>query len=253
MSNIVLAGPYPTAERVINLAQAMVNDPNGRVMGDTTQNTYEYLNSAIEYVQDELGNHGISSFTKEIVITPITPVAVNDPNVYPFVGYTGYNDGQTNHAAPQLPADLLCPWRLWERQTGSNAPFIPMGQPEDGLPSYFQSFRIREWKWRGDSIYMLGATQPNDISCLRYEARLPFVKEASDPINMRGVTNILALLLAYRYAKARGSVQADGLMADATVAIKQICNRNARKNQRRRYRRQAWGGSGGDWGIGGTV
>jgi hypothetical protein len=252
----VLGNAYPTAERVDNLARAIINDTfnngAGRILTDANKATFEYLNSAIEYVQDELGNHGIPTFTKEIILTPILPVAVSDPTVYPSISYTGYFDGKNTHTTPVIPQDLLVPWRLWERQTGSNAPFHEMGRPEDGLPSYRQDFKLRQWEWRGDSIFLLGATQTNDIR-LRYEARLPFVTQPTDIIPIKGVTNILAQLLAYKYAKARGAVQAADLMADANKMIQQICNRNARMNQRRRYRRQAWGGNNGDWGIGGTV
>jgi hypothetical protein len=253
-TQLIQTATYGTAARVLNRARSILNLMNfsgTSELADTNPDTWEYLNEAIEYTQDELANNGISTFTKEVVLSPILPVAVNDPNQYTNVSYAGYFDGLQTHATPVLPQDLLVPWRMWERQTGTNQPFQPMGQPEDGLPSYFQSFRIREFEWRGDAIYLLGATQPNDLRC-RYEARLPFVTQPNDIIPMRGTTNALANLVAYYYAKSRGSVQADNLKADADQMIKQICNRNARKNQRRRYRRQAWGGNTGDWGIGGT-
>lgn len=248
---IVQSNAYPSAEYVLNLARALVNDAfqggAGRVLTDSAPATFTYLNGAIIYLQDELINHGIPTFTKEVILTPILPVTVSDANVYTSVSYTGYFDGSQNHSAPTLPSDLLVPWRLWERPTGQpTIGYIPMSQPMDGLPSYLASNFIRYYEWRGDAIYMLGANQSNDIR-LRYEARLPGVAESTDNIQIRGSENILANLVAFSFTQARGYPQAAQFNDAAGTMIRQLCNRLARANQRRRFRKTPWSPEGSGW------
>ena len=239
---------YPTGEQVMNRARAMVNDAwnggAGRILTDSAPFTVEYLNSALEELQDDLANNGAITLTIDnVILTPITPVAAPDPSVQVSVSYEGYFDGQVMHAAPALPADLAIVDCLWERVTGSNDSFAPMHEAESALTSRFQGALLRDWEYRSDAIFMVGSTQTEDLR-LRYQTRFPTigagVNLSSVQINVLASVNALASLVAYNYARARGAAQAQMMKADAKEQKDRILNRYVRHNQGKPCYRQPY-------------
>src|SRR5277367_2448871 len=136
---IIVQGPYPSVERILNLARSIVNDSfvgstgtpgEGRVLTDNAPFTLPYLNSAIRKMAQVLRNNGVSTVIKDNwIMTPLLPVVNIDPSVQTFLSWTGYFDGTNMWPAPYLPPDLIVPMELWERQTGGELPFQPMSQP----------------------------------------------------------------------------------------------------------------------------
>jgi hypothetical protein len=149
---------FNSAEYVLNLSRSIVNDAangiEGDILADSQPYTFVYLNSAYQFVQDELANNGEETFKKELILTPVTPVVNTDPATQVFIYDQGYNDGGTSHALPSLPADLIIPLRLWERQSSTVNRFTPMQKANDGLPSISKGSYNVFWEWRGDTIYL---------------------------------------------------------------------------------------------------
>lgn len=232
----------------MNRARAMVNDAwnggAGRILTDSAPFTIEYLNSALEELQDDLGNNGVITLTIDnVILTPVTPPPVIDPSIQVSISYEGYFDGSIMHATPALPGDLAMVDFLWERVTGSCDAFLPMHEPQSSLPSRLQGTFLREWEYRTDAIWMVGSTQTEDLR-LRYQTRFPTIAAGTSltnvQVNILASTNALATLVAYQYARARGAQQFPAISADADKQKFKILNRYARHQQGQPCHRQPY-------------
>jgi hypothetical protein len=244
---------YPTVKNVLNKARSLVNDSYnngaGRILTDDAPFTLNYFNLAVNHVQFQLANNGVQSFWRDnVILTPITPVEQTSPAVQIYVGYDGYFDGTSNNATPTLPNDLLVPWDVSERPTNSGQVFIKMNQPKVALPSRYQGAFLHEWEWRGDAIWMVGATQSMDLR-LRYEAVIPEVQPTDDfsqtVIPIRNGAEALAYRVAYLYDSARGDAEEiEGITeAQAEKAVQLLIDANVRRSQRVSTRRRSFAAS----------
>lgn len=261
---VIISGPYPSVQEVMDEARAIVADTyagatntpgEGRVLTNDAPFTLPYLNSAIRKLQRKLANNGQTTFIKDnVILTPITPVLTVDPAVQTFISYTGYFDGTNMNPDVVLPPDLLEPMELWERITGSNAPFVPMSQPPGGLPSAAQYNYLCQWEWRTDQINFIGSVNTEDIR-LRYEANiLQEIQNPDSPENPFDEVTIgtidcqdaLAYEVAYMFASSRGSGAPPNLKADRNEAIDQMITRFVRRSHAVAYERPPYNsGSGG--------
>ena len=158
---------YPTAEDVMNMARAYVNDAfqggRGRILTDQNPFTVQFLNSALQYLQDKIRNRGvITLYYDNIILTPILPVAEATPGLQQQIAYQGFFDGTIWHDTPALPGNCVSVIDLWERQTGSGLPFQPMKQMRP-IQDGFQGPRLIHWEYRQDAIILLGATVSADL------------------------------------------------------------------------------------------
>ena len=239
---VVGSSGYGTASSVLSLVRSLLDDAavaTGDVFTDAV--LIPFVNTAYHQVQFEMANHGIETFVKDNVILTVPAVTAADPSLQVTLNDT-QNQMTTVAPTPQIPTDLLVPTRIWERQTGSSEPFLPMVQRTDGLPSELQQERLRFWEWRTDGIIFLGATQSNDVR-LRYESVLPDVVQGSDTIQLRGAQDAIAFLAAALAAQSRGSPQAQVFDAAGNEALRKILVRGTRRQQhtlrrRRPYARQ---------------
>lgn len=240
---------YPTAEQVMNRARAFVNDAfrggKGRVLTDQAPFTIEYLNSAFEELQDKIGNNGVITLIKDnVILGPLTPVVAPNPNVQTFIDYSGYFDGTTMHANPVLPADCRAVLKCWEQQIGSNLPFQPMRQPQEGLTSSYQGQYLGFWEYRQDRINMIGSTTTEQIR-IRYESRFPVLINADSladtEIAILSSVNALATVVAYNYARARGAQAMQVMQADGERMMRYIVRRYTRRAQSINYNRKPYG------------
>ena len=237
---VVGSSGYGTAEGALSLVRSLLDDAavsTGDVFTDAV--LIPFINSAYHQVQFEMANHGVETFTKDNVVLTVPAVTGIDPSIQVVLNDT-QNQMTTVSPTPQIPTDLLVPVRIWERQTGSSEPFLPMFQQKDGLPSEMQQERLRYWEWRTDGIILLGATQSNDIR-LRYESVLPDVAQGSDTLQLRGAQDVIAFFAAALAAQSRGSPQAPNLAAAGTEALRKILVRGTRRQQHSMHRRRPYG------------
>jgi hypothetical protein len=243
---------YATAEDVLNRARALINDARiagGEVLTDNVPASFQYLNSAYLRVQHELAAAGIETFEKEAILTNVPAVAQQDASVQVSITFAGTNNDMTQSPSPALPADLLVPVRMWERQNGSGESFIPMVQPKDGLKSVLQTNRLLVWEWRADGIYTPGALQANDLR-LRYEAELTELSGTGDTIGILGGKSAVAYALAEEFATAHGApgpaAAFQQLYSDALERMKLRASRRQQHTPHRRrpysWRRRVGGG-----------
>ena len=248
----------------MNRARAYVNDAYqggaGRILTDTAPFTVEYLNGALENLQDELRDYESITLIKDnYIMSPINALPATNPALQINVSFTGYFDGANQNALPTLPSDMLVPIFLWERITGSNLPFTEMEQPQGGLPSYYQGQSLRFWEWRTDAIWMMGSQSTEDLR-LRYLAQLLPLAPATPTNPFTNVSIViqasvesLAHLVAYRYARARGSQMGMLFKQDADSAMRSIMNRYVLQSQGIRHERIPYNRDDDGWKIPGLA
>jgi hypothetical protein len=254
MSPVIQVQQYDTAEYILNLARALVNDTaqnlSGNLLSDSQPYTQVYLNAGYRDCQDVLMNAGYEVFPKEQIIYNIPPVASLDPAVQVSLGFNGYFDGFANHGGLYLPSDMVTPLVLWERQTTvpgvvGNQVFVKMGPCNDGLPSRAKMTWLREWDWHNDQIFMCGSVQNMDLR-LRYNCYLPELVLGSSPpsqVMIRRVDRALAAFVAAEFAQARGSPQAQQFFELGNSKLQAILSQTARKKQRSNHRSQPYSGN----------
>ena len=235
---------YLTVESVTNLIRAIANDmifaQAGEILTDTANFEFPLLNDALEWFDNEVNNHGIDTFRKETVLTPVTPIATLDAGLQVNVSDAGYFDSNVQHMLPQLPTDLLVPDFVWERQTGSTEPWIEMEERPDGLPATLQTSRLKIWEWRQDGLYMPGANQTNDLR-LRYSGSHPMLATPQDSLLFRGATGPVAYKMVSTYLMSKNQQAAQAAAAEANLRISQLATRNARMKQRQPITRASYG------------
>lgn len=249
----VQTGSYPLLENVMQLARAGVNDmlrsTAGAILTDTAPFTVVLVNASIRRTQRYLANNGITSNIRDnVIITPIPPAVGADPQIQVYISPLGYFDGANMNATPTLPADLLLPLEVWERQTGSGAQFIFVPQPQEGLESRIPGSYFGQWEWREDRINMTGSTITEDLR-VRYEAALARVAAGADftktTINIVDGEDALAAGIVLQYSRTRGSAMRQEAETWWKAECDEIVNRHVRRDQRIAYRPRGYRAGGG--------
>ena len=176
-------GGYPSLQVVMSSVRLYLNDwqkgatltpGEGKISTDDpirSPQTLPALSSAIRELYRELRNVGAPRLLRDNVQANLPANGLTGPNVQTYLSYSGYFDGQTLQPSPVLPPDMMQPVRLWEQQTGNQLPFVPMRQPQFGIPSRNQTFALGDWEWREDRLWFVGALCPITIR-MRYYAAL---------------------------------------------------------------------------------
>jgi hypothetical protein len=218
--------------------------------------TQQYTNQAFRRLQEYLANKGSVRLTDEVIIEGLAPNVNPDPAIQCYIDWTGYFDGTTLDTAVKLPENLIMPWRVWVRQNGVDAQFVPIPQILNGLPSQFVTQPwVFPWEWRADRLYLLGASLTVDLR-IRYHKYLDdFVETTSGspsvytPWYLQQVpivrcTDALSLYICAEVAAARpdlGMNPAQFQLA-AQDAADLIYNRDVRRTQQTTTTRRSLSG-----------
>jgi hypothetical protein len=114
----------------------------------------------------------------------------------------------TTASSPALPAALIEPLQLWERQaSGAEQDYVPMEGPFT-LPNFPPSSTLRFWDYAGDAtngfqIQLLGATATREVRIDGLYDVTQFVN-TSDAVLIPGSTNAIAFRTAALIAGSRG-------------------------------------------------
>lgn len=241
--------PYDPCETVLNFARVIANDCAislaGNLLADSQPYTFTMLNLAWRKLQDRLVNNSLENFPVELIISAIPAqvgAALQDPSIQSRLGFDGYADGNPNslNAAFVLPQDLELPIKLWERPTGQNAQHVEMFPVSDGLPSRAKSTMLREWEWRDDSLWFVGASASVDLR-LRYQREIAdMVADGQTPVPLLEAAVPLAYLVVEIFAMGRGSTVTQQFGIEKENSIKDLINKTTRKKQRGNFRRQPY-------------
>lgn len=254
------AATYPAVSDVMALARSLVNDTlkgatgtagEGQILTNNAPFTGPFLNSAIRWLSRKLGNSSVTTLIKDnVVITNLAPVVTPDPALQVSLTYLGYNNGTTLDTTRVLEADCLAVLEMWERASNTSDVFQPMLPSQFGLPGRLQYSYFRDWEYRQDGIYMVGATQARDIR-MRLSIALPanITGNGSDFANISipilDCADAIACKLAALYTSAREETTEafTYLNAEAESVAEDLVNRQVRAKQATEYHRQPYGGN----------
>jgi hypothetical protein len=226
-------------------------DPiSGRVLGRSDAFMQQVTNDAWRGLCDWLGDKGYEGVTGDVVVSGLPVVAVADPAIFCWLSLSGFFDGATLWPQPALPTDFIHPLKVWERPSGLNANFYPMGMFLDGLPTTLKGLNNGLWEWRQDAIWILGSLRVMDFR-IRYARYLgDFLDGAANrwfqqPILIVRAADALSWFISAQLEKVRdnGDPQraADYLdMGQAAASL--ILNRDIRPKQRETLRRRSRSG-----------
>lgn len=237
----------------MQLARVLINDmirtTGGQVLPDNAPYSIPLLNSAIRKTQRYLANNGLlSNVVDNSILNAIPAVQNQDPGIQVSISALNYNNGTNVFSVPVLPADLLLPLSLAQRQTNSGAQFTPMTPARGPLMSRVPGPYFGEWEWRNDAINMVGCTNVMDIR-VRYEGRLPRIQVSANlsqtTINIRDGEDCLAMGCVAIFAFSRGAAQRLEAKAGWKEDMDELVNRYVRKDQRIAIRPLGYAAGGG--------
>lgn len=243
---------YNICEDVLSRLRTIVLDseiPGGDVITDTNFISFQLLNAGFERVQLELARVGVETMTTSAWLIGLPVMPIVDPEGRMIVDDTGtsivYPNGIGNvfSLTPQLPVDMILPFKLWERQNNTSNFLIPMQQPNTGLFDMSQQTTLVDWEWQTDGLRFRGSLQSEDVK-IKYEKHLPLLVAPTDPVPIRGVVNAAAYQAARIFIASRGGAILPEFKAQADYEISLLQQISARRRQRKQVRRQPYSGRG---------
>ena len=250
--------PYPVIADVTTLVRIHLDDTQnngaGLIFTDSASFVLPLLNDACRRLQRDLEDAGVPTRTNEVFIPDLPPLAtpggvgVPDPTIQQNLSFSGFFDGQTLHATPTLPTDLLVPMRMWQRSSGTGLTMSEVTPAQAGLSSEYQDFSMGNWDWRNDAMYWNGALVAKDIR-LRYKQAIANFTGSPDfattTIPFLDSEEPLSYLMAYKFsASTSGAAAAADLLQGYERSKGKIISRYIRIQQETYYHRQAYGDSG---------
>ncbi len=202
--------PEPLS-RVYADAQALLNDTGKAVFTDNFLQPYVML--AYRKIIDEIAAHhldfdeALATVTYTTATTPPTDLSTQ----------TGY------------PTDMWQPLLLRERKD-STEQWVDMAQVRR-LAARDPDTRLIEWEWRGNVIYVLGATENRQVE-IRYEQIPAELLNPTDALKITGGEPILSHLAAAYAARVRGQRELAGdFETEGTQRLETLISRMVAQQQ----------------------
>lgn len=251
----VLGGSaYGMVADILRRARVILNDaeiPGGDVLTDTYPGALPLVNIAYDTIVKKLASVGAEVFTDYVWLLAIPAIATVDPEARIIVTDSGTNRiypsgvGNAAFVTPILPADMIVPLKVWERQAGTANFAVPMKQANDGLLNFAQALYLVDWEWGAyqgnDCLMFRGAQQVQDVK-VKYEKQFWSLAAVTDPVPIRGVDNAAAYQVAKIFAAARGSAVAAAFDKDGQEEIFLLQSMAVQRSQRQRGRRIPYSG-----------
>lgn len=251
---VLASSAYYTCEYDLNLVRAILNDSEvegGDVFTDDAVMTFDLLNAAYRRVQVELALSGVEVQKKTWWLIGLPSMPTLDPEARMIVSDIGCNilypngNGNIFSLVPQLPVDLVCPTKLWERQTNTSTFTAgPMKQRNGELLNTIQQCYLIDWQWQSEGLVFRGALQSQDVK-IQGEKMLPQLAAPTDPVPIRGVSNAVAYYTAKAYAESVGGAISATVKQNAMEELEPLKMLSARRRQHKQVRRKPYSGRGG--------
>jgi hypothetical protein len=146
-----------------------------------------------------------------------------------------------------MPPDLIWLSKVWQRPSGSGAPFYPMSIAPDGLCGTYQGSGLGQYEVRGNNeLWMNGALLPTDLR-LRYVAVFPDIIGDSIDFNttyvpIQDCTNAVAFKMVAYYAQRLSPDQFSLAEAQAQKFTKKLITESVLNSQTKQFSRIPFGG-----------
>ena len=252
-------GSLDTVNSVLTATAARLNDKvetllpvSGSLLGSGIYFTQQSVNTAWRKMCEFLANVGFTALKQEAIITGIPLSASLDPASTSWLDWFNCFDGANLYDVPELPSDLIVPFKIWERPTGQNAQFPrdPMELMFDGLPGMQKQSWNGCWEWRANRIYFPGALQVMDFRLLYRRYLGDFldvgnVQWFQQPVPIQRCQDAFSLYICSEFRPGAGWQE------QAESAARLLCNREVSMKARGNVRRQSRSGRlEGGWGCG---
>lgn len=252
---------YPSLNQIANLARTLVNDDKrgatgtpgeGQILTNSSVTLQNLMNSAIRETYRDVRIMGQPTLIKDnYILFGLTPVnsslgvGVMNPAVQVSLQFVGYFDGLEFHPNLALPADLILPLEMWERQNGTQNPFGMMRQSTGALTPRNQTYAFGDWEWRTDSIWMNGAIIARDVR-LRYistfaDLATPNIDWTQTFVPIMDSQEAIADKIVARYAPRMGSDETQYAIQRADRSILRLRQQVTRTRQMIDYQRPSYG------------
>lgn len=259
---------YPSLATIASLVRTFVNDDKagatgtpgeGQILTNSSVTLINLMNSAIRDTYRDVRIMGQPTLIKDnCIVLGLTPVnsalGVGAPNpaVQVALQFVGYFDGLQINSNLLLPGDLIMPLEVWERQNGTQDPFVMMTQNIGPLQPRNQVEMLVDWEWRTDSIWMNGSTQTRDIR-LRYIATFADLAASSVDWTQTYVPildsqDAIADKISVRYAARLGGTALADAMVAAKASLFKLKQQVTRDRQKIDLQRPIYGGQAGSAG-----
>ena len=223
-----MPAPYDTLESVLVMVRVRLLDSivasGGDILTDSAPFTLPACNAGWRRLQEALAVLKFKRLQAEITWSNVPAAPNADPSSQVYISWNGYGlVGGGIIPTPILPADLIMPWKLWERPYNATSPaqMTEMESAENGLPSAPKLNWNRLYDWREDAIYLPGALMTSDIR-MRYAAYLNDFTATSDAVPINRAGNALAFYICAELTKARADLDTDGFLTAAQQAAAQL-------------------------------
>lgn len=262
---------YPVLETILNLVRSLSNDAfagntntagEGQVLTDLYQATANFnpqvvncFNSAIREMYRHMRNIKAKGLIRDnfilIGIPPVNgPLGVSfpDPTVQTYLSTGFFFDGTNMNTSFTLPADIMMPLKMWERQSGTTNPLVEMYEAQNGLDPANQSDELRDWEWREGRINFRGALIARDIRLKYFGFVQTFTPSNPVPANYFTSTQIpvidceevVAFITLRNLAIGLNPAMITILDGKAEEALFDLKNQEVRRMQATDYRRREW-------------
>jgi hypothetical protein len=257
-----LTAPYDTLESVLQAGRVRMNDAiqslGGDILTDTQPFTQTMVTLAWRKFQAYLANLGCVRFKKPLVLTGFPPVASIDPASWTALTWSSFFDGMSYWVPPfasVLPQDMIMPLKMWERQSGSAAQFVPMEQAVEALPDCRKGPYNSCWYYENDTLYMPGSIYSMDLR-FEYAAYLADFAVNPDgsvigaqPVPIMRSLDALSYYFCAEAALGRDDVDAEPFNQKGDQAARMIFNREVAMKQRRPVSRRCFSGNRSSYGV----
>lgn len=251
---------------IADLVRSFVNDDKkgatgtpgeGQILVNSGVTLPNFMNSAIREIYREIRIMGQPTLIKDnYILYGITPVnsplgvGVANPAVQVSLQFVGYFDGLGYNADLALPADMILPLEVWQRQSinaPSSMPFGMIPEATGALSPRMQNIWMSEWEWRTDGLWMNGATQLLDLR-MRYIATYANLAQSAPTIDWDNTfvpvmdsQEAIADRITVRYARRLGGAQLADAQQQAKESIFKLRQQVTRSRQGIDYQRPIYG------------
>lgn len=245
---VVQSSPYPTVNDALVAARVLCNDAAQSILGDILAGNQPFVlpmcDLAHKTLRKMLAKAGVNTYSKYGFVTGLTAVATPDPTTQVQLTYTGYFDGVTQHPGPFLPADLVEPLEIWERQNGTTQSFTEVKQASDSISTRAQQAKFCIWDYESDILYFPGATQSNDLK-LKYLYATPRLTATAQQIPILDCDMAMGALIAEILSNSRvpGGPAAMAFHGRAQTEVELLVAPTVRKEEYASFNRRPFRGT----------
>src|SRR5580658_4868802 len=153
----VPSSPFDNAGYILEQAIIITGDTAGpagiagNILNANQPGVLPLLGKLYRELQDRLISAGVETFNKYGYIVGIPPANTTNPSIQVYLNFNSYFDGNEMQASWYLPADMLKPLEVWERQTGNNL-WVPMRQAADSISTRVIKPFFSIWDYEADTL-----------------------------------------------------------------------------------------------------